>query len=743
MSTHIDESSAQLSVSLPTFDINQQQQLVYASLMRFGSETISLRHRCLDHVVMNGLLGASIEHPLKIGELQRKLHFGTHAPILRPEVLRETLLRLEKENKVAWVLVKKKRAYYLTQQGINFMTTAVVSAEGLYKPVLARLLAHTDHLISADIGAAICTTFICEAFSRCGVGIAKDLQGRTDFPHQGDLSAAFSAAVNGRTISDEARRTLEVRCLSLFKSRDLEDKRLIFYLTQGYYFTQLLGLDNGGFDPIAEQAFVGAVFYLDTNVLLPGLLPGDRGRALIEMINVAKRNGITLRITRASINEARRVAADRLNELKRIQDKVPAELAEKSLDDFITFFYEQRKTHPDLTPEEYLKDFERLSETVETWGVEIDELVEDEMINGRSFSVLEACIQGLAAKYRKGRTKSEGVLRHDIAHYALVQDKRQANAKTWFLTRDRSLISSAESICGEEAPFCFGLIGFLQSISPYVMSDVEGNSLSTVFSELLKEQVITKEKLFDSRELVLLAEMHSDVLSTPLENLLPAVDFVKSSVLKGRAYKIEDFPLVSLELRKFLASSKDEQKQVLETLNARLQSEAQTQRDAAIESRKARLAAEDALLAKESELDDQSEQLQLSERENADLRKLLDKNAALRRLAFGISGMVGGILMWMFGVQISSFVQSLVGKHNIVDSVLQAMAGVIFCWPPINFLRRVEWRTEVKGAIGSLIVFVALWVTKVVSATTAADVASYLAIGGVVASVFIFPKQKD
>lgn len=221
------------------------------------------------------------------------------------------------------------------------------------------------------------------------------------------------------------------------------------------------------------------------------------------------------------------------------------------------------------------------------------------------------------------------------------------------------------------------------------------------------------------------------------------MDFVKSSVLKGRAYKIEDFPLVSLELRKFLASSKDEQKQVLETLNARLQSEAQTQRDAAIESRKARLAAEDALLAKESELDDQSEQLQLSESENADLRKQLNKNAALGRLAFGIAGMVGGILMWMFGVQISSFVQGLVGKHNIVDSLLQAMAGVIFCWPPINFLRRVEWRTEVKGAIGSLIVFVALWVTKVVSATTAADVASYLAIGGVVASVFIFRKQKD
>jgi hypothetical protein len=53
---------------------DQQQQIVYASLMRFGNETISLRQRCLDHLVMNGLLGASAHDPMKVGQLQKKLH---------------------------------------------------------------------------------------------------------------------------------------------------------------------------------------------------------------------------------------------------------------------------------------------------------------------------------------------------------------------------------------------------------------------------------------------------------------------------------------------------------------------------------------------------------------------------------------------------------------------------------------------------------------------------------------------
>jgi hypothetical protein len=693
---------------------------------------------------MNGLLGATSESPLKVGELQIHLHHGTYSPIFRPEVLRDTLLRLERENKVASVIVKKKKAYFLTQSGIDLVSGAVVSAESLSKPVVARLLKHTDHLLSTDLGVTICTEFLCEAFSRCGLGIAKNLQGNTgNFPHPGDLSAAFEAAVEGLAISSEAKQTLEARCVALFKSHDLEDKRLIFYLTQGYYFAQLLGLDHQTFDPIAEQAFVGAAFYLDTNVLLLGLLPGDRGHAFAEMIGVAKRIGIALRVTRASINEARRVAADRLKELKVMQDRVPAELAERSLDDFVTHFYEQRLANPDLTPEEYLHRFEKLSETIEQWGVEIDDVVEDEMLRGLSFSVLETRIQERSAQYRKGRTKSDGVLRHDVAHYALIETKRESNSKTWFLTRDRSLMSSAEDICKTEKPFCFSLIGFLQSISPYVLSDVEGNSLSMVFSELLKEQLITTDKLFDSRELVLLAEMHSDVLATAAENLLPAVDFVKFSVLKGKAYRPEDLPLVSLELRKFLASSADEQKRALESLNAQLQSEAQMDRKAAAESRQARADAERTLLTREDEIEEQAEKLQTSQLETVLLREQLATQRMRVRLAGGVSGIVVGAVMWSFRQPISAAIEGMGGQREVIDIALQVIAGLLFCFPSLNFLRKSDWRTEIKVALGTVIVFAAIWATKMISPSKAADVASYLAIAAVTAGMLVFAKWKS
>jgi hypothetical protein len=726
-----------------SFDLSQQQQIVYASLMRFGSETLSLRNRCLDHLVMNCLLSASSESPFKIGELHKRIHLGTGTPILRLEGLREALIRLEGDGQIASIVLKKKKNYFLTSSGQEFMNSAIISAENLYKPVITRLLKHTDHLVDVSVGARICTDFLCEAFARCGLGIAKELQGRTTFPHVSDLSAAFDAAVGSVPLPEEARATLEARCLALFRSSDLDDKRLIFFLTQGYYFAQLIGLDREQFDPIAEQAFAGAVFYLDTNVLLPGLLPGDGGRAFTEMVRVAKRVGITLRITRASLNEARRVAADRLSELKRIQDKVPPELAEQSLDDFVVRFYEQRKALPELTPEEYLKNFERLSETVTQWGVEIEDLIEDEMLKNRSYADLGDRIQQLAARYRKGRTKSESVLRHDLAHYALVQDLRQTHTKTWFLTRDRSLIGSANDICGTGSPFCFALIGFLQTISPYIMSDIEGNSLSTVFAELLKEQIITTDRLFDSRELVLLAEMHSDVLSTPAENLLPAVDFVKSSVLRGKAYRAEDFPIVSLELRKFLACSSDEQKKALEGFNAKLKSEAEAEREIASQSRKERMEAETALLEKESDYEDQGEKLQSVENENAELRETVRKQQNRARLFGALGGLLVGALLWVFRTSASAAIQDKIGQRTVVEVMLQSLAGFIFCFPALRFLRKSDWRPEIRIGLGTSLLFVTIWITKMVSPSIAADVASYLAIAAALAGVLVFSEWKS
>jgi hypothetical protein len=747
-------------------DRKQQQRLVYASLMRFGNETISLRQRAIDQMVLNALAGTSSQSPKRIGEVQQTLSIGGISTF-RPEVLREALIRLEQQNKVSHVEIRKKSAYFLTDLGQSVSTSAFNFAKDLYKPVIDRLLEHTAHLCARELAAKICTDFICEAFERCGIGIAKDFSGHAELPHSADLAVAFNSAVDGHELSAEARKTLEIRCLRLFKSRETEDVRFIFYLTQGYYFAQLVGLDQQNFDPIAEQAFAGSTFYLDTNVLVLGLLPGAAADAFEELLRVAKRIGVNLRVTRATLNESRRVAADRRKELARVMDVVPEEIAAKSVDDFIVLFYQLRHSHPGLTPDEYLSKFAKISETVTNWGIDIEDVTEDDMLKGRNFPEWESRVQELASKYRKGRIKHEAVLRHDIAHYALVKDYRATSTKTWFLTRDRTLTITAEDLCGSGAPFCFSLLGFLQSISPFVTSEEEALSFSAVFSTLLNEQVlVTSDRLFDSKELVLLAEMHSDVLSTSSENLVTALDFVKHTVLNGKAYRSEDMPLVSLELRKFLASSKDEQRRVLAAMNAKLQAEADRERENASENLNARHQAEhqlsqaaQELSLKAQELQGTSEALQAAQKENEDLRKKVERLSELdgrvielsgrldareqrNRLLGAIGGVASGALLWFFRSLVFAVVSSKIGWQRGLKPVIASSAAAVFCIPFLYFLRRSNWRPEIALAGGTAVLVVAAWGSGLMSGDTASALSSYTTLGACVAAFLVFRRWK-
>src|SRR5262249_17931927 len=150
-----------------------------------------------------------------------------------------------------------------------------------------------------------------------------------------------------------------------------------------------------------------------------------------------------------------------------------------------------------------------------------------------------------------------------------VMEERKSNSKTWFLTRDGSLVQAALRLTDDQQPFCFSLIGFLQSISPYLTVDEE-SSFVEAYSNLVVEQILPMELVFDRQDLMVLAEMHEDIQHTPPERVVEAYEYIKRSVLHGNPWTSADIPKVTLELRKFFTSSLEEQRRTLENENLRL-----------------------------------------------------------------------------------------------------------------------------------------------------------------------------
>jgi hypothetical protein len=551
-------------------ELSQKRQLVYASLLRYAPETAPLRERIFDRLVMAALMGSDGKNAYRIGAVQSNLVFGANVPRnLRVERVQESLKRLQDQGKVELTQIRQRHAYYLSTKGQDELRGVIGTAADVLQPVLKKLLANTSHSLSYEAGSKIVQGFIFECFARFGAQMAKTVTGQleaSDLLRNADAAAAFDAAVAGADLSAEMRESLQSRCIQFLKSGDSDDLNLKFCLAQGYYFAQLVGLQDGSFSPLAEQAFNGSSFYLDTNVLLYGLLPDKEDRAVFaELLVLAERLSIKLEVTRATIKETLSLPDNFSKELSRVLKVLPGELIDRVKDQLTESFLRARDENPGMTLDVFLEDIRGVQEVVKTrWGISILEEAEDQILAGDVPAGIATVIQEEAVKSR-GWEKPEAALRHDVAHFFLVQRERSGNPKSWFLTRDRGLAVAATLLAAQgEQPFTFDFHGFLQTVSPFLVSTGEQLGVASIISAMLVDQLFPRDRVFNLKELFLLAEMHQDVLSTPKEQLIQAVDYVKSTVLAGKTYKPADFNHVSLGLKSFLACSAEQQRQELE-----------------------------------------------------------------------------------------------------------------------------------------------------------------------------------
>jgi hypothetical protein len=749
----------------PSLTLEERRQFIFASLLRYAPETASLRERALDRIVLAALLGSTEIFPYRVGRVQSALVLAPDAPVIRPEIIQGSLQRLTTAGKVKPTEVNKRHAYFLTPEAAQEVTELIGSGEDLFRPVLNRLLENTDHLLPRATAETICREFISECFARFGVQIAKTVAGQvepSDLLRCADVQAAFKAAATGKHLISEALESLGTRCLCFLTSTEPDDVRLKFHLTQGYYFVQLLGIPEGDFDLLTEQAFVGTVFYLDTNVILGGLLGPDKFSDLFhELITVTKRLGIELRITRATVNEIRRVAADRLDQVRKIIDALPEELLEKTHDQFITAFLDAREKESTLSPESFFDQFDHVPQIAsERWGIEFIELTEEEAIGKRDFGPSKLIFQEEALTAR-GFEKSDQILLHDVAHYAIILDERKQNAKTWFLTRDRSLPVAAARLKGNERqPFSFSLLGFLQSVSPFLVGGAEEQRIAGIFAGLLTEQLLPREQLFNVKELVLLVEMHQDVLATPKEQLITAVDYVKTAILRGKQYKIEDCAQVALGLKSFLASSADEKRKELEAERSRLELETKQQMAVALDEREQRRQAERTIREQLVELADLRDQASQQAQQIAviagdlqkatglvqdlqQLRTATEKRVKINRLTRAVLGLLIGGLLLRDSTGLASFMQNsfqaLRGFSSLLI-VIKIAAWGLFLLPTLVYVRRTDWPDQGRVGLIAVLLIAGFGLSGGYSGTPLVSVA---ATAGLVAAALVLGFSKS
>ena len=559
---------------LSQLSIADQRQIVYSSLLKYSPEVSSLRDRALDRVILGALIGSTSETPYQLTQIQANVRVGKRGPEIRDNIIQDSLVRLQAAKQVEKIEKKKRRTYYLTDLGKTAVAKTISDADSVFEPALTEILQNTVQYFTFEVGKKLTIDALLACFARYGKQLARSISGLSDYEVYVDRSAVESiveAILAPTTLSQEAKGSFLTRLLSFFKSHTNTAQRLKFHLAQGYYFTELLGIENSHFNPLAEQNFNGAVFYLDANVILFGMLEAEN-RAFKEMVRLSKRLGMSLVVTTATLRELRSSALDHIGKLAQYVNTLPQELLERRGDSYTKAYVRLKRETPTLSIEQYKESFLLIDQTATNeWGIQVEELDEAVVVERDSYLQTEKAIN--AASSVRGFTKPPAILNHDVCHCLLVEDKRQANPKTWFLTRDSVLACAAREIAGKRIPVCFSFFGFIQSISPFVTSAEDERPLAELLTDVIASHIGVSGQVFQADELALIAEMHSDVLSTPPDQLLLALDYIKTVELNGENYDIKHVAKVSLGLRKFLSKSTDERIRAFQMETARLAAE--------------------------------------------------------------------------------------------------------------------------------------------------------------------------
>ena len=750
--------------------VEENRQILYAALLKYSPEVGSLRERVLDRVVLVALLGSSSSHPMQLEEIQNLTRVDPKSPALRTDITLDTIERLVKDGKVGQAPSEAKHLYYLTDTGQSDTDEAAASASQLFRPVLARMLQNTSGQYPEDVGEVVCRTFISECFARFGQQIAKAITGELTTDQligAANVAGAFHAAIANVSLPEEAINSLRARCIRFLRSSEQADERLKFKLTQGYYVAQLLGLNSYEFNPLSEDAFRGSLFYIDTNILLGRLLSNEIARLFDELVRICNALDIDLRVSRATIDETRRVAFTKLENIDELIDKIPAKLMEKTRDDILDAFLEEKSHQSDLTGDLFLERFDHIPSLLKELRIELYDHSADQIVGNQDLSS-ECSVINNAAITTRGWGKSEQVCLHDACHYLLVKNERTNGRRAWFLTRDNTLSQAAKDLDQGQLPFCFPLAGFLQSVSPFLEAPDAQHSLVDLFSSVLDGEIgdLSGEALFNLTELKIISEFHSDVFSAPEEELVAAFDYVKKNVLEGRPLKDENHTKVALELKKFFTSSKDERQKALEM-------EAARQKGVADSERQKREHAEQITRQKEAELErlrseavdafaqkqiaDSEREKRIRAEENAKqkeaqvvrLESEAEKSATReaeharrdRRLAaiVAIMGSVLTSIVWAFDAELLSLALEILDRDRgiMVPAVplVRLAASVILVGSFVPVISSLDRRY----AISTLTVITAIAVggSKLIGPSLVSTISGYLAIAAPIALVLM------
>ena len=555
-------------------DIMRKRSILLTARLRFSPQIQPIKETAIDNMIEQILFAANNEKGLSGEQIYDAFHSEIGYAISLSDMV-ASLERLSEKGRIISELQEHQeegnysKVYKLSEDTRRELMDIQRQSERRFNSVVNRLFKNAKEGPSAY--AVPFSRFLSLIFSKLGeeyVRVIKgDIKGE-EFLSASSISSALEQIKKDFDSIDYA--LFESAVVTFFQDSDPDYDAIKWNMTQNYFIAKALGLDPSGL-LLSEEVFKNAVFYLDTNLIIPALEPKDRfHKSFLALNKACKRLGIKLKVCQISLDELSDWVAYQRQMIEEVIDQIPVETAPKVRSPFYEIYCEKKRPGEPVDFDELFINFNSPKDTLKS-RFEI-ELEDDIWFNeAKNETEVIRFAETLSSRYLKmrGRSKREKAALHDAMLLLWLQKLREETGNNvWLITADTSLPGSLPPVPNVHSrSLAITEDAVLQWISPIVAREGE-DEFPVIFAEMIKLRFLPQENVFNLEDFLVFAELQMSCKELPAKDVEDCIQYIKVNAPTLDPSNPADREKLAYEIAKFFASPGRKYKQELERLES-------------------------------------------------------------------------------------------------------------------------------------------------------------------------------
>jgi predicted nucleic acid-binding protein len=564
-----------------TKDIGTKRNLLATVKMRFSPESQRIKEEVIDRIVTQTMMLMAADELETVQQLQKAIsqENGFHIASNDLDSAFERLTArgeavAEEEKGVKRFGAHKKYCYRLSEQTRAKIGELESLAEDRLNKVVEKLFCNAKE--GTAVYSNIFLSFLASIFTKLADESVQVLVGNA--AAEEPFSRCFSSALSA-VEPDLRKLDLELfkeAVSSFFRDRDPDYDALKWNMTQNYYIMEVLGLDPSG-SLLTGQLFSGALFYLDTNVVIDALGARQDHHLAFKAVHKACENlGINMSVTQITLTEMQRLVEHHRDLLSSVIEQIPKDTAKKIRSGIFEIRYGETEQGEEFNLDRVFKYYDSPAEKLlNDFGVQVDSaswLNE----NADCPETIEFCeiVQDKWRTQRPNEKKDKAGIHDAVCLRYMEHLRKEGNANVWFVTRDATLPGCVPQKCCYKS-LAITMSALLQWIAPIAISESEEGDIATVYAYLIESRVLPQENILRLEDFLMFRAINMSCRELPSEDVEQCIRCIKAKAPMLDLSNADDRETLAYEMAKYFADPGRKYKQELARLEAMLENKDQ------------------------------------------------------------------------------------------------------------------------------------------------------------------------